>query len=408
MISSANRNPAPPTATFAPDCRRYLGDKPCEQNRLCDDCDAYEPWSQRICIIKLGALGDVLRTVCVLPYLREQYPDVHVTWVSQPNGCRLLQGHPAIDRVMTFNAVNALVLQQERFDQVISLDKEPEPCALARSLHTDQLLGITLSDFGTPVPATAAAVSYFELGLSDERKFFRNTDSYPKLIYSALGWNYDGQKYDLTVSDANVATARAHLAERGHDATRPTVGINVGAGKRFVNKMWPTWRIVDVIKRLQDRMPGTQVVLLGGPDEADGIQAIHAALREQGRGDSVITTACDHSEQAFVALVSRCDVLFTGDTMAMHAAVATDTRIVAFLGPTCEQEIDLFGLGEKLVAEVPCAPCYKQTCNEHDVCVKAISDEQIVDAVQRQFARLTQTATQAGDIPLPVMNTRAA
>jgi ADP-heptose:LPS heptosyltransferase len=58
----------------------------------------------------LAALGDVIRTLCILPELRRLYPAAHITWVSQANGCRMLAGHAMIDRVLPFDALTSLVL----------------------------------------------------------------------------------------------------------------------------------------------------------------------------------------------------------------------------------------------------------------------------------------------------------
>ncbi len=123
--------PRTPASDLAPDCRHYRGDKPCLHNRLCRGCAEYETYGHRICIIKLGALGDVIRTLCILPELRRRHPHAHVTWVSQDDGCRMLDGHPLIDRLIPFDPLAAMVLRAESFDLVISLDKELQPCALA-------------------------------------------------------------------------------------------------------------------------------------------------------------------------------------------------------------------------------------------------------------------------------------
>ena len=52
------------------DCRWYLGEKPCRFKRLCPDCPHHAPRGAEILVIKLGALGAVLRTVALLPALR--------------------------------------------------------------------------------------------------------------------------------------------------------------------------------------------------------------------------------------------------------------------------------------------------------------------------------------------------
>ncbi len=85
----------------------------------------------RILIIKLGALGDVLRTTPVLPVLRTQYPDAHITWVTEPSCLPLLAGNPNIQRLLALDNVACLPLQVEEFDLLLSIDKESAAAALA-------------------------------------------------------------------------------------------------------------------------------------------------------------------------------------------------------------------------------------------------------------------------------------
>lgn len=382
-----------PKAQIAPDCRHYRGDKPCVHNRLCLGCEHYEPYSQRICVIKIGALGDVIRTLCVLPYLRQRYPDAHITWVSKPNGCRMLSGHEMIDRLLPFDAITAMTLNQEAFDLVINLDKEPGPCAVAMSLKAKKKLGIGLSEHGTPVPLNQEAHAYFHLGLSDELKFHQNTKSYPQLIYEALGWPYEGQRYRLALEQSSRDRMRFHLAARGWRHNQPTLGINVGAGHVFANKMWAAPRTADLIVQLRAAMPAVQVVLLGGPDERPTINAINARLRMLDAQSCVIDSGTNHDEASFVAIVDACDAVFSGDTMAMHVAVALGKPAVVFFGPTCQQEIDLFGRGEKLVASVPCAPCYKRHCDQDNICVSHVDTRRAVEAIERAMRQADQSDT---------------
>lgn len=366
---------------FASDCRHYRGDKPCHVGKLCGQCDSYEAFSQRICIIKLGALGDVIRTLCILPALRERYPQAHITWVSKPNGCRMIQAHEAIDRVLEFDALNVMQLQQEQFDLVINLDKEPQPCALAMSLTAGSRLGIGLSAEGKPVPFNREAEHYFALGLNDRLKFEKNRKSYQQLVYEALGWEYCGQRYELPVTEQAAKQAKDWLNhQRGFDAERRTLGINVGAGRVFANKIWPVERTVDIISELLDRETDIQILLLGGPDERETIEEILFSLSRHPLREQVIHGGCEHDEPTFVAVVDQCDMLLTGDTMAMHVAIARHKPVVAFFGPTCEQEIDLYSQGEKLIAKVDCGPCYRRQCHQHDQCVWQISTNDIVEA----------------------------
>ncbi len=386
---------APPALVIAPDCRHYRGDRPCPQNRLCGGCGHYEPYGHRVCVIKLAALGDVIRTLCVLPGVRQRYPDAHITWVSLPGACRLLREHALIDRVLTFDALQALRLEQERFDLVISLDKEAEPAALAMAMSAKRKMGIGLSPQGTPIPLNPEAESYFALGLSDEMKFRRNRKSYPQLIYEALGWPYGGEQYELRVQPARQHAVRQKLCALGWRPQHPTLGINVGAANTYANKMWPAQRIADLVERLRLGQVVPQVLLLGGAAERPVVDSILKHLAAHNAINGVIDAGTDHDEPTFVATVDTCDALFCGDTMAMHVANALAKGLIAVFGPTCEQEVQFFGQGLKLVAHVPCAPCYKRVCDHGDACIHQTSIGDAIGAIRNVLARCTGAAQPA-------------
>ncbi len=389
-----------PSSPIAADCRHYLGDRPCVENRLCPSCNRYEPFDSRICVVKLGALGDVIRTLCILPSLKEQYPNSQITWVTRPNAARMIQNHHQIERVVNFDAMAVMPLLGEQFDLVICLDKEPEPCSLAMSLQSPYKLGVGLSSVGTPIPFNDEAVDYFQLGLSDELKFNHNTQSYPQLVYGALGWSYEGQRYELPLDDALRESQMAKLGRLGWNRRQRTLGINVGAGAVFANKMWPGPKQVQLIEQLKAEDLSLQIILLGGPDERPTIDQMLSLLQNASLGEGVFDGGTENSEMAFVALVSLCDALFSGDTMAMHVAIALEKQVVAFFGPTCEQEITLFGRGEKLVAQVPCGPCYKRTCNQSDVCLDAVEVGEAVVAIGRVLKRSDEVVER---VSLPVL-----
>lgn len=393
-LTSAAGARSSPTSTLAPDCRHFRGDKPCPHNRLCDGCDHYEPYEHRLCIIKLGALGDVIRTLCLLPELRRRYPGAHVTWVTLPNGCRMLAGHPWIDRVMAFEPMNLLMLQQESFDLAINLDKEPQPCALANAIFAHKKLGFGLSPQGKPVPINLEAKPYFHLGLCDQIKFHQNTKSYPQLVHEALGLTYRGDRYMLPVNQTRRDRVSLQLSCLSWRPGVPTLGINVGAGTAFANKMWPPERMVEFIKQLQKEEKDWQILLLGGPAERPLIERILSLLPDHR---NLIDPGTEYDEPSFVALIDLCDTLLCGDTMAMHVAIALSKGVVVLFGPTCAQEIELYGSGRKLVAKVECGPCYKRVCDQGDQCTRAVATSEAIEAVRavmkQQWTRRNQAST---------------
>ena len=134
----------------ATDCRFFSGEKPCvfhkEHGVKCNDCQYYSPVKERILIIKMGAMGDVLRTTCILTGLKEKYPGSHVTWVVERGSQELLHnirltqakacGYKAnlIDRVLEFSLETVVLLQAEKFDLVLSLDSSVVSASLAEKI----------------------------------------------------------------------------------------------------------------------------------------------------------------------------------------------------------------------------------------------------------------------------------
>lgn len=373
------------------DCRHYRGDRPCAagvQGACPSGCDHYESMGHRILILKLGALGDVIRTAALLPGLKRQWPESHVTWISRPSGVRMLSGHPLIDRLLPFDAETICHVEAETFDTCLSLDKEPGPAALAMRVRAADRRGVGLSRWGTPFPLNPECNDYFELGLDDQLKFHENRKSYPELIYDSLGLRYAGERYTLHPGPAHERRAaqtwtRLHLA-----ATDEVVGLNTGAGRVFANKNWPADRYVALAQRLL--RSGRKVLLLGGADEREKNGTIAAAC------PGILDAGVDHDELTFAAIVGRCAVVVTGDTMAMHVAIALGRPCVVLFGPTCEQEIDLFGCGEKLTANLECAPCYRRTCDKSPTCMDAIPVERVLDAVERWIAPSPAVRAPAG------------
>ncbi len=360
---------------IAYDCRHFRSDRPCVFKEKCK-CEYYDRIGYRVVIIKLGALGDVIRTVCLLDTLKREYPRCHITWVTSEEAVDLLKYDSRVDRVVTFDTQGIVALLNQRFDLVLSLDKEPGPAGLCNMLKSEDKRGICLSEWGTSKPCNKECESYFELGLDDEKKFYLNDKSYPELIHEALGLRYERKAYRLCCAESDLEWARAKFLRWrgvGNDNLK-FVGVNTGAGSIFANKSLNKWQWKELIELLDEA--GFRVVLLGGKAERDK----NAWLVDNVRC-KVFDAGCDNSLGQFVGLVSQCDVMISGDTFGLHVAIARGVKVVALFGPTCHQEIDLFDNGVKVISPAECGPCYKRYCSKSPNCMDMIRLEEIMEGI---------------------------
>jgi heptosyltransferase-2 len=359
------------------DCRWFEGDRPCVHKRECAGCDLYSPQGRRVLVLKIGALGDVLRTTPILrPLVEGSGGPVHVTWVVGKAAAPLLERHSRIDRLLTPGFETSEALGAERFDLVLSLDKDRYSTALATRVRAGERRGFGRDEHGALVPLHPAAQYAYDLGLSDELKFRQNRKTYQEIVFEMCGLRWNGQEYDVpALSDARGA-GRARLAAAGVEAKGSIVGLNTGAGRAFANKAWTPQGYAELARRLAAE--GAGVALLGGPDEAER----NARIESLSRG-AAIDTGTGRSLAEFASLVAGCDLVVTGDTLGMHLAIGAAVPVVVLFGSTCPQEIELYGRGEKVVTPISCHPCYRRECDITPSCQDLIAVDVVHAAVDR-------------------------
>src|SRR5262249_16630840 len=115
-----------------------------------------------ILIVKLGGLGDVLRTTFVTRGLKTKYPSCLITWLTKETALPLLSGNPYIDTVIAWEHRNLLV--KKRFEIVYALDDEEEVCEFAANINTAVLHGAHRNKDGQRI-YTESVKAWFDMGL---------------------------------------------------------------------------------------------------------------------------------------------------------------------------------------------------------------------------------------------------
>lgn len=369
------------------DCRHFHGDRPCAPHKqhgvVCATCtDHYDPIQHRVLIVKLAAMGDVLRTTSLLPAIHRRWEGAHITWVTAPAAVPLLQRNPQIDRVLAFHGSLPLPLQTERFDVVLNPDAAPDSCALAGEARGRTRVGFAFDRQGLPIPLTPGAEHWYELGLRDDLKR-ANRQTYQQLMADVLGLDWRREPPRLELDDGHLSRGRELAAQHAPKPGGSIVGLNTGAGGRWKYKRWTEEGYVELVRRLG--ADGHRVFLLGGPEEVERNARLVAASE-----GAAIDTGCDNSLTEFAGIVDACDAVVTGDTLAMHIALARRVAAIVLFGPTSLHEIDVFDRGERLAAEdMDCLCCYLSDCDVRPTCMDNLSVDRVHRAVLASLAAHT-------------------
>lgn len=358
-------------------CRYFNGYKPCGKNDTCNSaCTFFDEVQTSILIVHLGALGAVIRSTALLAPIKRKFPKSKITWVTDAPGHHLLKHQTLVDHVMTTSSEDMLALSCYEFDVAFVIDKGAKAAGVLKQTHADLTYGFQINPSTQAVePATPVATELWSLGLDNHKKFFVNQKSEIRLVHEALELgDYLRDDYQLPLSPAEVLESAARKKAWSNNG-KLILGFNTGCANVLPHKKLSIEFHREMINDLL-QLDKYKIVLLGGPEDK---------LRNEriGYGLPVIQTPTSKGLRDGLISVDACDLIVTGDSLGMHMSIARKKWVVAWFGPTCVQEIDLFDRGEAIKTKAPCSPCWKRSCSKATMCYDQVAKEEIYAALAR-------------------------
>ncbi len=207
-------------------------------------------------------------------------------------------------------------------------------------------------------------------------------DDYNRLAHAA-GCAWPGYRMELHTTPADEADA-----DRLWDRFRVGGGdevICLNPGAAFgAAKFWPAQSFAALAQQLVDTR-GAKVLVLCGPNEREQARRI-AQLANRPR---VFSLADEPLSLGLTkALIRRSTLLVTTDSGPRHFAAAFDRPVVSLYGPTfIDWTRTYFGKEINLQEKVPCGPCQLRICPLDHACIKLLSPQKVLAAVQDLLAR---------------------
>lgn len=360
------------------DCAHFLGYKPCGQNSSCDSsCQKFQKRGKQILLIHLGALGAVVRSTALINSIQRKYPNSQITWVTQSPAHHLLKNHPQLHRVLTLNEADLLALSVLSFDVAFVIDKSLEASGVLKRTQAKEICGFHANSFGAIEPLNQAAEELWHIGLSDHLKFKVNQKTELELLRAALELDSQNDDYNLPLTDSEKDTQYQRYTEWSGCGQKKVIGINTGCANVIKAKKLSVENHRELIRMLQKNSNYT-VVLLGGPEDterniqiAEGMRGVIQSETQKGLRDGLVS-------------IAACDTVITGDSLGMHMAISQKKQVIAWFGPTCGHEIELYGRGEKIISQAACGPCWKRSCHKPVMCYDLVNLDEIINAIKQQ------------------------
>jgi lipopolysaccharide heptosyltransferase I len=310
--------------------------------------------AERIALIKLSSLGDVVHALPVAATLKAARPAARLAWVVERREAAVLQDHPALDEVIV---VDTRRWRKARAPRELAATVR-EVAAMRRRLRAGRFdVALDLQGLIKSSVLTAATGAPRRIGLDRRWRreplgaIFTNEAVMPPVErhvveqYLALlrPLGITTPRMDFTLPTVVAAETRVDdwLAGAGLKARQRVVVLNPGAGRE--DKRWPVARFAELAARLgQDA--GAHVVVVWGPGEERAAGAIVAGAGAAGPR-ALLAPPTDLHE--LLALLRRASVMVAADTGPLHLAAALGTPCVGLYGPTAPQRNGPYGSGHR-------------------------------------------------------------
>jgi heptosyltransferase-2 len=356
------------------DCRHFPGDHPCVYNKkegiMCDNCIYYSPVNYKILIIKLDAIGDVLRTTSILHSIKEKFPGSHITWLTKSVSKDIFKNNPLVDNLIFFEDPDlSSRLSTEAFDLLLHPDTSPMSAAIAAAAKTKERKGYIMNHLGKVVSIDDRGTEWLEMGAFDQLKK-ANKKSYQQIIHEILDLDYKKGEIIINLDEQEKELRNRFYANNHLEKYEFIIGINTGASHRWRFKQWRYEGYKELISILSKRID-TGILLYGGDEEKEMNQNLKLKF------PNVVNTGNKNNLRDFFAFTDLADIMITGDTMALHAATALKKKVICLFGPTSSNEIEDYGRIRKITPDMDCLVCYKQNCDFVPNCMDLISADMI-------------------------------
>ncbi|HEY8465012.1 MAG TPA: lipopolysaccharide heptosyltransferase I [Bacillota bacterium] len=331
---------------------------------------------QRILIVKLSAIGDVIHALPVARALKEAFPEVRISWVVEQPAAELVRNHPDIDEVILFEKSRCRSLGG-LLQYLPALARELKGRRFDLALDLQGLLKSGLIALLSGAPRRLVYCNPRELSGWISQKVCgphqqgHIVERYLDVV-RALGGPVTTVDFGIGFSEAEVKAAGEVLTAANWPGGPYVVLI---PGANWVNKRWPLQHFAALAERLFKQ--GICCILTGGASD----QELARQIREGTKAPLWDVTGKTSLKQ-LAWIIKNARVAVGGDTGPLHLAVAVGTPTVALLGPTDPTRNGPYGSGHRvLVTSRDCVGCWRRQCAKRLDCLAAIPVEEVYQEV---------------------------
>ena len=333
--------------------------------------------SEKILLIRLSSLGDIVLTTPAIRAVRAHFPDAYIAMLVAKQSAEILRENPYLDEIITFDrlAKNKDTGEMLRIIRRLRERKFTMAIDLQRKFRTEMLMYFSGA-------AERIGKGRFCTVRVPEQGNKHATAHYFDLLHAA-GIPAEDQRLELFLSESERLDAAQRFDTAGVNNGELTVGLFPGAGWKL--REWMPERFAAIGDRLVQHF-NANVLIFGGQKETELVQTVVDLMSARA-----IPFAGNLQVRELAACIEKCDLFLTNDTGPMHIAAAVGTPTVSLFGPGNHIRFQPLGdLNQTIRYDVPCSPCKQFTdkCKDN-ICMKGIGVDEVWESVSRTLTKAT-------------------
>ncbi len=334
---------------------------------------------QKILVINVNWLGDVIFSSPIFKALRENYPKAEITCLAPIRVKEILESIPFIDEIITFDERGTHRTLLSKFNMIRTLSKKKYDIAFI--LHKSFTRALLAYLSGIPVRVGYATKNRRRLlthPIPEPAEPVHRSDYYINM-FESFGVKFRDKKTFLSVSVEAKDKIDDLLSKNG--IRREDYLLVVNPGGNWALKRWPADNFNKLLKKVSF-YEGIKIVISGAPKDK-----LLAENISKGMNKKALIIAGEMSIKELIALMKRADLVLSADSGPLHLANALGTKTIAIFGPTNKNITGPKGSGEAtiLCKDIGCnrTPCYFLEC-ANNLCMQAVN----ADEVYREIVRI--------------------
>lgn len=363
-------------SNFTEDRSNFIADKSVYKNAY---KNAYKndlvKAAEKIIIIDLLYLGDLLFATPFIRNLRKNYPQARIDMVVNANFSEIMEGNPYLDHIYPYNKGWSF-LQSRQFARGLSKNNYDLGINLHGNWRTALLLKIINPAYSIGYGSRGRGIFLNREIKQTEGKHM--VEAYLEDFSAVLGFTeIDDRGMEIGVNEEAEKRMRNFLEDQGIKPGDRVVGLNTGGS-------WPTKRWTkEGFARLADKLQRdyrVKVVFLGGPNDLSRVEEIRGMMETES-----LVAAGKTGLKELAALTKELDLVISGDTGPVHVAASVGTPTITIFGPSDEKRYAPYGQNNHVIKlNLDCRPCGKHECPRKDSpheCMTGITAEDVLGKI---------------------------